>query len=66
MKLPKYAAKRSYASDDDDDGLVNETCQKPLPLSLVVFDSIQSMVCDAGEASFAGGMMQVRQARCVH
>jgi DNA repair protein RadA/Sms len=65
MKLPRYT-KRSYNSDDDnedddDDGLINETGQKPLPLSLVVIDSIQTMVCDAGGASFAGGITQVRE-----
>lgn len=35
--------------------------QPPLPISLLVIDSIQTMVCDAGGTSFAGGITQVRE-----
>jgi energy-coupling factor transporter ATP-binding protein EcfA2 len=32
-----------------------------LPISLLVIDSIQTMVCDAGGTSYAGGITQVRE-----
>jgi DNA repair protein RadA/Sms len=33
----------------------------PLSISLLVIDSIQTMVCDAGGTSYAGGITQVRE-----
>lgn len=35
--------------------------QKPKPPSLIVIDSIQTMVCESGGASAAGGVTQVRE-----
>jgi predicted ATP-dependent serine protease len=76
LKYPKYQNPGGFGSasihnraeedvddndEDDDDTMANETGQQPLPLSLVVIDSIQTMVCDAGGASHAGGITQVRE-----
>jgi len=47
-------------SQPQTDGEGNPTIT-PLPLSLLVIDSIQTMVCDAGGSSAAGGVTQVRE-----
>jgi DNA repair protein RadA/Sms len=39
----------------------DETTATPLPPSLLIVDSIQTMVCEAGGTSSAGGITQVRE-----
>jgi DNA repair protein RadA/Sms len=58
MTVPKKYSTRN--NEDDDDGETNNTTPRQ-PLSLVVIDSIQTMVCDAGGVSAAGGVTQVRE-----
>ena len=50
--------------DDDDHDDASFSAQPPqsnLPISLLIIDSIQTMVCDAGGTSHAGGITQVRE-----
>lgn len=61
MNMPHPARYDGDDDDGEDDSAATRTGQQPLPLSLVVIDSIQTMVCDAGGASFAGGVTQVRE-----
>jgi DNA repair protein RadA/Sms len=48
---------------DDEDGNANGRSKPPFskPPSLVIIDSIQTMLCDAAGSSSAGGIMQVRE-----
>lgn len=62
-----YSKHAKAADDNDDDDIEDDldSAKSPQearpPLSLVVIDSIQTMVCNAGGASFAGGITQVRE-----
>lgn len=49
------------AGDDDDTDAVSPSNRQDIPPSLLVIDSIQTMVCDAGGTSSAGGVSQVRE-----
>ena len=46
---------------DDDEGRSNGSSLTVLPPSLIVIDSIQTMVCEAGGSTSAGGISQVRE-----
>lgn len=63
--IPSTAAAPMLDDDDDDEAdgvaMARATGQQPLPLALLVIDSIQTMVCDAGGSSSAGGVTQVRE-----
>jgi DNA repair protein RadA/Sms len=46
---------------DDDERNLNGSSLTVLPPSLIVIDSIQTMVCEAGGSTSAGGISQVRE-----
>lgn len=53
-----------YDKNDDEmfsDDLISQALPHPKPPSLIVIDSIQTMVCEAGGSSVAGGVTQVRE-----
>ena len=59
---PQRSSPSSTDTDDDDDSsFLAQPQQSNLPISLLIIDSIQTMVCDAGGASHAGGITQVRE-----
>jgi DNA repair protein RadA/Sms len=55
----------SYAKDQEQQGLdstaMSGVVPPPLPPSLLIIDSIQTMVCESGGSSSAGGITQVRE-----
>lgn len=52
---------QSYGHQKQQERTTEELLLGPKPPSLVVVDSIQTMVCDAGGLSAAGGVTQVRE-----
>ena len=60
---PSFTNDDGEDDDDDDDGtsFAAQPPQSNLPISLLIIDSIQTMVCDAGGTSHAGGITQVRE-----
>ena len=62
MQPIHHPSPRFSADDlDDDDASQSTLPQSSLPISLLIIDSIQTMVCDAGGTSHAGGITQVRE-----
>jgi DNA repair protein RadA/Sms len=55
-----HALPTKRASDDETDA-VSPASRQDMPPSLLIIDSIQTMVCEAGGASSAGGISQVRE-----
>lgn len=60
---PTSVASVQRGADDDDFGDDDAVIpgQKPKPPSLLVIDSIQTMICESGGSSAAGGVTQVRE-----